>query len=127
MFQEIMFVIPLLSVASREAAKEIRELLEICKEYVVALRIEISRRAASDPLKQAELAAVFTECKIQPIHMFFGLKVAIGCAFKVNNFKTAGFFCRKFLEMSQTQRLPKSMTASVPQVSHCSNCWSNFD
>lgn len=92
------------------------ELLETSREYCVAMRLELERRSEEDPLRQMSLAALLTECHLQPVHMFLGLRVAIKSAYSVQNYRTAGLFCRKFLELSQVHKLPRSMASSVPQV-----------
>jgi coatomer protein complex subunit alpha (xenin) len=70
----------------------------------------------SDNVKKAKLAVLFAECKLQPEHMFIGYRVAITSQRSVNNFKTAGIYCRKFLELAQTQKVPPHIEGLIPQV-----------
>jgi coatomer protein complex subunit alpha (xenin) len=46
---------------------QIKELVGICKEYVIALRCELKRKELKedDMARAAELAAYFTHCNLQ--------------------------------------------------------------
>ncbi len=116
LFREILHVLPFLPVQSAEQSKEAKDLIDICREYITALRIELARREESDNLKKAKLAVLFAECKLQPMHMFIGYQVAIKSQRSVNNSKTAGVYCRKFLELAQTQQVPRQIEGLIPQV-----------
>jgi coatomer protein complex subunit alpha (xenin) len=86
-------------VTKRSAEQEVKELVGICREYITAVRLELARQAEADPVRQCALASYFTRMKIKPIHLILGLKVAIKAAFSVQNFKLAGGFCRRILEL----------------------------
>lgn len=80
---------------------DVKELLSIAKEYVHALRIELARKAAADdPQRQAELAAYFTHCALQPTHVRLSLQSAMSINYKLKNFNTAAVFCRRLLELN---------------------------
>jgi hypothetical protein len=80
---------------------DVKELLSIAKEYVHALRIELARKAAADdPKRQAELAAYFTHCSLQPTHLRLSLQSAMSINYKLKNFNTAATFCRRLLELN---------------------------
>jgi len=115
-FREILHMTLFLDDSTPEGKREIQELLTLSKEYISAIRIELARRGMQDPVRQCELAMLFTECKLQPLHMFLGLRVAIKAAYVIKNYKTAGMFCRKFLEMVQMHKVPQSILDGVDQV-----------
>jgi coatomer protein complex subunit alpha (xenin) len=58
-----------------------------------------SKRKDVDPVRQAELAAYFTHCNLQQVHLLLCLRSAMNCAYKIKNFQTAGSFARRLLEL----------------------------
>jgi len=99
-FANILYTLPLLVVEKKAQEQEVYELLNICREYYTALRLEITRReTTSDQMRQAALSAYFTRCKIQTVHLVLGLRMAIKCSYQINNFKTTAGFCRRLIEL----------------------------
>ncbi|CAL8326305.1 unnamed protein product [Arctogadus glacialis] len=45
------------------------------------------------------MAAYFTHCNLQPVHMVLVLRTALNLFFKLRNFKTAASFARRLLEL----------------------------
>lgn len=45
------------------------------------------------------MAAYFTHCNMQPVHMILTLRTALNLFFKLKNFKTAASFARRLLEL----------------------------
>ena len=45
------------------------------------------------------MAAYFTHCSLQPVHQILTLRTACNMFFKLKNFKTAGSFARRLLEL----------------------------
>lgn len=66
----------------------------------MGLATEAERKdlGAADPKRAVELAAYFTHCQLQPIHLVFALKAAMVQAFKLRNFGTAMGMARRLLE-----------------------------
>lgn len=85
---------------SRQQVSELKELLNICREYLTAIRIELARKVATDPKRAIELAAYFTHCNLQPTHTMLSLKSAMGVAFKLKLLTSAGGFARRLLELN---------------------------
>ena len=53
----------------RKSQGQLPKYLAVCREYNVALRIELKRKEMKDDAKRtAELAAYFTHAKLQPVH-----------------------------------------------------------
>lgn len=46
-----------------------------------------------------QMAAYFTHCNLQPVHMVLVLRTALNLFFKLRNFKTAAGFARRLLEL----------------------------
>mmetsp|Transcript_1815 Transcript_1815/g.6642 ORF Transcript_1815/g.6642 Transcript_1815/m.6642 type:complete len:1252 (+) Transcript_1815:70-3825(+) len=100
-FTAMLHAIPLLVVETRKEVDDAKELLNIVREYALALRIEIKRKEfKDDPVRTAELAAYFTHCNLQNIHSALSLRSAMSIFFKMKNYNTAANFCRRLLEMS---------------------------
>eukprot|EP00762_Andalucia_godoyi_P008493 ANDGO_05748.mRNA.1 Coatomer subunit alpha-1 len=96
-------------VHNKEQVAGIRELLEACREYILAMTLEISRRdpaTATDKKRVAELAAYFTHCKILPVHVMLSLRSAMTVCYNLKNYDDAASFARRLLD-----RLPKPEVA----------------
>ncbi len=79
----IIRTIPLTSVASRSEVNDLRELLDVSREYITAIRVKTAMaEAGSDVVRSLELAAYFTHCNLQPSHLLLALKTAMASAFK---------------------------------------------
>ncbi|KAH7294458.1 hypothetical protein KP509_27G001800 [Ceratopteris richardii] len=105
LFLSLLQTIPLLVVDSRKEVDEVKELVSICKEYVLALKIELKRKETKDDLvRQQELAAYFTHCNLQNVHVKLSLQSAMGLCFKGKNFNTAAMFARRLLELNPPQQ-----------------------
>ncbi|KAK8916963.1 Coatomer subunit alpha-3 [Platanthera zijinensis] len=103
-FLNILHTIPLVVVDSRRELDEVKELIEIAKEYVLGLKIEVKRKETKDDLiRQQELAAYFTNCKLQKIHTRLVLTSAMTICFKGRNFATAANFASMLLESNPSE------------------------
>ncbi|XP_047126355.1 coatomer subunit alpha isoform X1 [Hydra vulgaris] len=101
---QILLSVTLLVVESRQEITEAQQLLGICREYLVGLQMETVRKDlpkdTSDQQKRVcEMAAYFTHCSLQPIHLVLTLRTALNLAFKIKNYKTAASFARRLLEL----------------------------
>lgn len=103
----MLHLVPLLAVASRREVGEAKELVAICKEYHVALRCELKRKEQrdEDAARSAELAAYFTHCNLQGVHLALSLRSAMTIFFKLKNFATCATFCRRLLELNPGQKV----------------------
>jgi len=99
-FISVLRDIPLVVADTRAEASEMKEMLEICREYITAIRLKgaISENA-SNPARCTELSAYFTHCNLQPSHLLLALRSAMGTAFKQKNFISSASFARRLLEL----------------------------
>ncbi|KAI9180850.1 hypothetical protein LWI28_008710 [Acer negundo] len=103
LFISILHTIPLIVVESRREVDEVKALLDIVKEYVLGLQIEVKRRELKDnPVRQQELAAYFTNCGLQPPHKRLALQNAMTVCFRGKNLATAAHFARELLNTNPT-------------------------
>ena len=103
-FHHILLSITLLAVDSKSEATEAQQLMAICREYILGLSLEITRKdlpkeSLDEQKRSAEMAAYFTHCELQPIHLILTLRTALNLFYKLRNFKTAASFARKLLEL----------------------------
>eukprot|EP00123_Amoebidium_parasiticum_P013063 comp21742_c0_seq1/m.30782 comp21742_c0_seq1/g.30782 ORF comp21742_c0_seq1/g.30782 comp21742_c0_seq1/m.30782 type:complete len:1239 (-) comp21742_c0_seq1:244-3960(-) len=103
-FQAILVSIPLLVVDTKKELTDAQQLLSICREYIVGLNLELTRKdlpkeAIEDQKRVCELAAYFTHCNLQPVHLILTLRTATNVFFKIKNYKTAASFARRLLEL----------------------------
>jgi coatomer protein complex subunit alpha (xenin) len=116
-FRLLLLNIPLLVVDNKGEIAEALELVSVCREYVLGLQMELFRKdlpkdSLDDQKKVCELAAYFTHCNLQPVHLMLTLRTAMNLTFKLKNYKTTSSFARRLLEMGpraemvqQTRRL----------------------
>lgn len=101
-FQTIVHGIPLVVTASRSESSEAKELLEISREYITAIRLKMAITAVGDDAVRAtELSAYFTHCNLQPGHLFLALRQAMVSAFRIKNYITAASFAQRLLELPE--------------------------
>lgn len=102
--QSILLSIPLLVVENRQEIAEAQQLLSICREYVVGIKMETNRKGLpngtiEEKKRHCEMAAYFSHCNLQPVHQILTLRTALNMFFKLKNFKTAASFARRLLEL----------------------------
>lgn len=100
-FRKIIYIIATLSLTNEEDDDKCKEILNICKEYIIGLQIELTRRAlpATEVKRNLELAAYFTHVQLQPAHRLNALQVAMTQSFKAKNFHHASYFASEFLKI----------------------------
>jgi coatomer protein complex subunit alpha (xenin) len=99
-FQDVLNKIPLVITENKNEGTEMKEMLEICREYITSIRIKSAMaEAGEDPVRSTELSAYFTHCNLQPVHLLLALRSAMGTAFKHKEFIVAAGFARRLLEL----------------------------
>eukprot|EP01025_Chloroclados_australasicus_P052828 TRINITY_DN6173_c0_g1_i3.p1 TRINITY_DN6173_c0_g1~~TRINITY_DN6173_c0_g1_i3.p1 ORF type:complete len:868 (+),score=125.06 TRINITY_DN6173_c0_g1_i3:140-2605(+) len=105
MFNSMLLMIPMIVVQSRKEVDEVKEVISICKEYHIGLRCELTKKEVqNDQKKVAELAAYFTHCNLQPVHLMLSLRAAMTVFFKLKNYATCQSFCRRLLELNPGEK-----------------------
>jgi coatomer protein complex subunit alpha (xenin) len=109
-FLSIAHTLLFIPLSSQQEVTEAKELLTICREYVLGLRMELRRKEdASNPspdiTRQVELSAYFTHCNLQPVHLMLALRSAMNTAYKAKNYGMASTFGRRLLELSPKQEV----------------------
>ena len=80
---QILDTVPLLLAGSRNESNDLKELVDVCREYITAIRVkEEMSLVAEDIPRTLELGAFFTHCNLQPAHLLLALKTAMATAFK---------------------------------------------
>ena len=103
-FRSILLSVPLLVVDTKQEIAEAQQLVEVCREYIVGLQMELFRKdspkdSIEDQKRVCELAAYFSHCNLQPIHKILTLRTALNLFYKLKNFKTAAVFAQRLLEL----------------------------
>lgn len=99
-FRSIIQLIPFIHVSNKQELNETMELLGICREYITGINIETLRKETKSEVRQCELAAYFTHCNMQPIHLVLALRSAMNVHFKAKNFATAASFAQRLLDLN---------------------------
>ncbi|MCP9264240.1 Coatomer subunit alpha [Dirofilaria immitis] len=101
--RQLLLSVPLLVVDSKQEMAEAQQLIDICREYLVGLLMEIARKElpkiVENAERNAEMAAYFTHCQLQPIHQILTLRTAVNLFFKLKQMKTCASFCKRLLEL----------------------------
>uniref|UniRef100_A0A914ZVK8 Coatomer subunit alpha n=1 Tax=Parascaris univalens TaxID=6257 RepID=A0A914ZVK8_PARUN len=102
--RQLLLSVPLLVVESKQEVAEAQQLIDICREYLVGLLLETARKelpkdSIENAKRNAEMAAYFTHCQLQPVHQILTLRTAINLCFKLKQMKTCASFCRRLLEL----------------------------
>lgn len=103
-FRSNLLSVPLLVVETKQEIAEAQQLIEICREYIVGLQMEVYRKelpkeSIDEQKRVCELAAYFTHCQLQPIHKILTLRTAVNLFYKLKNFKSAASFAQRLLEL----------------------------
>jgi len=102
-FREILLQIPLLVLQNPQEEQDIYTLINICYNYIVALRCEISRRQNQDnPKRSLELSAYMCCCVMEPAHRVLVLRNAMALAYKQQDFIYAAYFAKRILQIAET-------------------------
>lgn len=97
-FKSMLESVPMVVVDSKEEEADLRQVVEMAKEYILAVQIEMARREApAGSPRQLALAAFMTQCKLQPPHMLLALNSAMVAAFKAENFIDAAAYANRIL------------------------------
>ncbi|OZJ05293.1 hypothetical protein BZG36_01950 [Bifiguratus adelaidae] len=102
-FKSMLQTLLLTVVANQTEAEEVKQLIHVCREYVLGLSMEQARRSLAqespeENQRMLELAAYFTNCDLQPQHLQLALQSAAQLCFKKENISSAAFFARRLLE-----------------------------
>eukprot|EP01047_Picozoa_sp_COSAG01_P027075 COSAG01_NODE_1772_length_9263_cov_93.070930_3_plen_1231_part_00 len=105
-FRQILQSIPLVVVDTRQQVAEVKEMINICREYITASRLQMESKA-QPPARKAEMAALCAHCKLQAPHLVLALRVAMQALVhkEVNNFQDAASICRRLLELNPAPAL----------------------
>lgn len=117
LFLAILHAAPLIVVEQRREVDEVKELIDIVREYVLGLKLEVRRKETKDdPVRQQELAAYFTNCKLQKGHLRLALMSAMTVCFKGGNFATAAHFARMLLDTNPAAEAQAKRARQVLQA-----------
>lgn len=112
--QGILLSVPLLVVDTRQDIAEAQQLIQICREYILGLKMETERKnlpknTLAEQKRICEMAAYFTHCNLQPVHQILTLRIAANIFFKLKNYKTAASFAKRLLELGPKPELAQQV------------------
>ena len=105
-FRSLIQATPLMAVFSQQEASKVKAMISQATEYVTGMRIELERqelrKSGGDPVRQLELACLFTLCGMKVEHRFLAYKSAFTLNYKANNFITAAHFARQVIDLESS-------------------------
>nr|CAH8870640.1 unnamed protein product [Trichobilharzia regenti] len=125
-FRTILLSVPLLVVHSPSEEAEAKSLINICREYIVGLSMEMTRKSMSkdtlpDQIRNAELACYFTHCRLETPHLILTLRTALNLLYKLKNFRSAAAMARRLLDLApsmdvaqQTRKILQACEVATP-------------
>lgn len=97
-FRSLLQILPCVVAEGREEEAELRRALEMAREYVLAVRLELARKASPAGSGEALLrASLMTHCALQSGHLLLALNNAMVAAYKAENFIDAAGFASRIL------------------------------
>ncbi|KAJ2591592.1 hypothetical protein IWW49_001457 [Coemansia sp. RSA 1797] len=112
LFKRLLLSLIFVSVDTAEDANEIKQLLQICREYILGITIELERASVAkeeateeNSVRLVELAAFFTHCQLRADHEKLSLRAAMNTAYKHKCFKAAGEFAQRLLDLVPTPQI----------------------
>ncbi|VDD80775.1 unnamed protein product [Mesocestoides corti] len=104
-FRSIMLSVPLLVVENNTEEAEAKSLINICKEYIVGLQMEMTRKSLpketdEERVRNVEMACYFTHMKLELPHLVLTLRTAVNLLFKLKNFRAAALMARRLLDLA---------------------------
>ncbi|CEM30295.1 unnamed protein product [Vitrella brassicaformis CCMP3155] len=118
-FRGVLQTIPLVTATNDEEEAQLNESIEICREYVKAMKIEVTRKdlPQNQAARSVELASYLTTCKMQPAHLLLAVRMAMTTAFRAQNFITAASFAKRIIQGNMAGQ--RSVREAVEQASKC--------
>lgn len=102
-FTTVLHMVLFVVVEGKKEHNEVMEVLNVAREYVQALNVELQRKEEKDPARIVEMAAYFTHYKLQTPHLILALGQAMTQAYKAGNFKTAMNLAKRILDLDPPQ------------------------
>jgi hypothetical protein len=115
-FRAILQNIPLVVVDTRQEVAEVKTLIDTCREYITATRLQIDAKA-QEPSRKAEMAALCAHTKLQAPHLSLALTVAMKALHGISNNQDAGALARKLLEMNPQPKTAQQARQATPWCS----------
>ena len=96
----------MMAVFAQQDVQKVKALMRQAVEYVTAMRLELERqdlrKKDADPVRQLELACIFTLCGMKTEHKFLAYKSAFTLNYKASNFITASHFARQVIDLESS-------------------------
>eukprot|EP00658_Telonema_sp_P-2_P058507 TRINITY_DN469_c0_g1_i1.p1 TRINITY_DN469_c0_g1~~TRINITY_DN469_c0_g1_i1.p1 ORF type:complete len:1228 (-),score=236.64 TRINITY_DN469_c0_g1_i1:177-3860(-) len=121
-FLKVLHKIPFVVAQTRPMLNDVRKLLGICKEYVLAMCVQMSvqstkKEEPGNATRYCELAAYVTHMNLEPPHLALVLRQAMRENYKAKNLVSAGSFARRLLELNPSPQITQEAT----KIAHVCN------
>jgi len=105
--QNVFVILPLIPIESKENNEEKNEIIKICRDYILGILIELTRKEllnSDGPTERiVELSLYFTHCDFQHTHQYLAIKQAMRLCASKKVYATAYNLASKFLEFELTE------------------------
>ena len=104
LFQEAIQKITLTVCSTESEVNEINEFINICRNYLICITLEITKRNTKDPARQIELCSYATHCKIDQKHLMLMLFSSMKSALKEKYYGISGGFALRLLDLHPPEK-----------------------
>ena len=104
------------SVATREEEQKIAEIIEVARNYCLAVALETKRKSETDPARALELAVYLTHVQLAPSHLKLVLQSAMRVALKSNDLLTARSVITRLLQLSPNEKIAKQCQMAMAKI-----------
>eukprot|EP01129_Flabellula_baltica_P009012 TRINITY_DN3617_c0_g1_i2.p1 TRINITY_DN3617_c0_g1~~TRINITY_DN3617_c0_g1_i2.p1 ORF type:complete len:1219 (-),score=307.46 TRINITY_DN3617_c0_g1_i2:12-3668(-) len=103
LFSQILTSLPVVNVSNTERV-EFEEMINICREYILGLSLELEKRSTESVERQLELAIYFSYCDLQTGHQKLALKQAMKLCANEKNYGMAYTLASKLMEFTLSKQ-----------------------
>lgn len=113
-FRSVLHTAVTLAVQSEKEEQEVKKIIELSRNYILAFSIEVRRRSLpkEDAKRNLELAAYFTKPQLKPAHAVLPLRTAAVQAANAKSYNLASHFAAEYLKHDSSSAGAKKMEAN---------------
>jgi coatomer protein complex subunit alpha (xenin) len=101
------------TVSTREEEQKVFEVIEIAKNYCLAVSMELKRKTEQNPARNLEIALYMTHLVLAPAHLRIVLHSAMRAAVKAKNFLNVVSVGSRLIDLSPTEKVADQARAAV--------------
>ncbi|KAH0787356.1 Coatomer, alpha subunit [Histomonas meleagridis] len=114
--QTIIHKVMLLTVNTHEEEQKLLEIIDIAKNYCLAVNLETTRKTESNQARAIELALYLTHLKLIPSHLRIVLQSAMRVTMRAGNYLSAKTVCSRLLNLAPPEKVAKQAQTALALI-----------